>query len=41
MLCGPVFFDMWLSVFADVGVMILAGLNAILMLFGTDFGAST
>lgn len=21
-LCGPGFFDMWLSVFADVGVMI-------------------
>ena len=33
------FANMWLAVFADVGVMILAVLNAIRALFGTDSGA--
>lgn len=33
------FTNMWLAVFADVGVMILAVLNAIQTLFGTDSGA--
>ena len=33
------FANMWLAVFADVGVMILAVLNAIQALFGTDSGA--
>lgn len=33
------FANMWLVVFADVGVMILAVLNAIRALFGADSGA--